>query len=217
MTTRSTGGSSRGVLADEMTTFAGRPLCEPPRQLDLVSARQTAELLGMNHQLAAQLLVSRWAGRLLHDMAAAECLVVGGSLLTSRRAVDALAAVSFAADDVDYLNPRVGPATLITGDPDRRRIGVDGAMTTPEIALATTRYWRVQKAEQWVGKLFVASLSSYVVHAGRITSCACSDGRWAFEVDVADAEARERFVGKRIPIHPGTVVIRRYADEGLRG
>lgn len=205
----------RGTIGDAFTTFADRALAFPPPILELAGVREVAETLGINYQLAGQVMVSEWA---LHHLPGREaeqwCHVRDQSLFIPHEGLDALAGVPAADEDgVDYLNVRVGPGT-IDANPEfsgRRYLGAHPRFTADELYHATTRYWPVASPEEWVGKLFVASLGSFVVLTGRITDVAWRGVRIAFEVDVDDAEAVERFRDRRVRVHPGTVVIKRRA------
>lgn len=206
----------RGALGDGFTTFADRALAFPPPTLDFAGVREVADTLGINYQLASQVMVSEWALHYLPGREAEQwCHVRDQSLFVPREGLEVLAGVPCADEDVDYLNVRVGPGTRDDNPTwnGRTYMGAHGRYTPEEQYLAATRYWPVASPDEWVGKLFVASLGSFVTLCGRITDVAWHGVRIGFDVDVDDAESVERFRDRRIRVHPGTLVIKRRAGQ----
>ncbi len=205
---------ARSLVGNGFTTFAGRSIAVPAAP-GFRSIQEIAADLEITHALSTQLCLSEWAQRVVPDPQHDRwCYRVGERLIMPTEGVQALVDVETVdPTDIDYLNVRVGPATADATEDPRLFQGVHASLSEGELYDAVTRWWPVTNEAEWVGKLFVASIAGFVVLTGRITGAEKSrtTQRVAFEVDTDDAEAREHFAGKRIPVFRGGATLMRRA------
>lgn len=215
---------ARSLVGPGFATFAGRQIAVEAAP-GYSGVQEISGRLDISHALGTQLALSEWCARLIDGGSERRwCYRVGERLMMPTEGLEALAAVpQTIPTGSDFMNVRVGPGTLapekerhIPGE-TRKYQGVHASFSAEELTAAVTRWWQVTHPDEWEGKAFVASLGGFVVLCGRITGwkmhtsqgedAIASRRLTSFEVNIDDAEVRECFEGKRIPVYRGGSVL----------
>src|SRR5699024_9982392 len=198
------------VFDEELTTFAGRRLAvEIPDEW--VSVSDVKARLALTHSLAVQLMISELSGTLepKSNSRSASCPWVirsGTKLFMPTEGLELLAEVPKIVGKVPaYINVSLGPGTIDDQSEEREVLGFHRRFIPSQVYNAATYWWSFNRAEEWIGSPFVASLAGFVILCGRITDVFHHPERdvVGFDVETADEEVSGIFASRRIPIHRG--------------
>src|SRR5699024_5001230 len=159
--------ATRSVFDEELTRFAGRRLAvEIPDEW--VSVSDVKARLALTHSLAVQLMISELAGTLepkSNSRNASDPWVIrsGTKLFMPTEGLERLAEVSEIVGEVPaYINVRPGPGTIDDQSEEREVLGFHRRFTPSQVYSAATYWWSFNRAEEWIGRPFVASLAGFV-------------------------------------------------------
>lgn len=207
--------ATRSVFDEELTTFAGRRLAVTVPD-EWVTISDVKARLDLTHSLAVQLMISELAGALAagetSDGGTRPWVIRSGSkLLMPAEGLERLAEVPETVRGVPaYINVRLGPGTIDEQPGEREVLGFHRQFTPAQAYAAATYWWPFNRADEWIGRPFVASMAGFVTLCGRITGVFDHPQRdvVGFHVETADDEVNRVFRSRRIPIHRGGPVLK---------
>ncbi|MFT4189259.1 MAG: hypothetical protein QM621_11835 [Aeromicrobium sp.] len=189
--------------------FAPQPFPEP------APPAVVADALGLSWRATENLLAADVAAA-LGDGDATTFVNRRDSLVVSQEGLDRLrVAPSIPADHEPLVCARVRSVRAVD-DSDRSYMGWHARLTPEEVELAVTRWWPVPKDDP-VGRVFVASVSGFIVHCGRIEDVHEDRGQVAYALDTSDARITRDFWGRRIASPRGGAIRYFAAGEGALG